>query len=365
MVHYTIVAVDVDDFAHPARTKLHHVAVHTGLYGVLETAFDAAGVPWAECRAEDRGDGVLIVVPARFPKASVVDQLPNLLVSGLARHNAVHAPEAHIKLRMAVHFGEVRTSGVGIVGAALDLTFRILDARAVRSSLQESSGVLAMAVSDQFFDEIVRVDAALRADDFQRIPVTAKQTDAVAWLRILGNAWHAAHRPLAPPPAQVERVELSRKLSDGRAWAVAAVEVGGSVMVVEGRDNSIRLYRAGSPDWSDAEVPSAVFSIAKIPGTNAILSGGRDGIGRIHSLPDLRQIGSLQGHREQINSVATAYVNGRAMGCTASDDGTIRVWDLVSPESGIVLRLEGFVNAVAIATRADGQPVIVAGSSGA
>ncbi len=184
-IHHTIVAVDIADFTNPVRTDLHHKAMTNGLYKVLETAFDDAGVKWTDCHNEDRGDGVLILVPPAFPKTLIVDQLPNRLVAGLYRHNAVHAEEALIQLRMAVHSGEVSRSAMGSRGHALNNTFRFLDAEAAKAGLRESGGVLAMIVSDTVYQEVIVTDAGTKPDDFTQIPVNRIRSSA--WLRILGT----------------------------------------------------------------------------------------------------------------------------------------------------------------------------------
>jgi hypothetical protein len=186
-IHHTIVAVDIADFTNPARTELHQAAMHHGLYGVLETAFNRAGVRWEACKREDRGDGVLILVPSEFSKTLVVDQLPNLLVSGLARYNAVHAREALIQLRMAVHSGEVYHEAEGKVSGALNNTYRFLEAEAAKSLLRDTGGVLAMIVSDPFFQAVIAADPAAGPGHFKPIPVSVKHTRDTAWLRILGT----------------------------------------------------------------------------------------------------------------------------------------------------------------------------------
>jgi hypothetical protein len=186
-IHHTIVAVDIADFTNPARTELHQAAMHHGLYSVLETAFNRAGVRWEACKREDRGDGVLILVPSEFSKTLVVEELPNLLVSGLVRYNAVHAREALIQLRMAVHSGEVYHDAEGKVSGALNNTYRFLEAEAAKSLLRDTGGVLAMIVSDPFFQDVIAADPATGPAHFREIPVSVKHTKGTAWLRILGT----------------------------------------------------------------------------------------------------------------------------------------------------------------------------------
>ena len=43
--------------------------MRSGLYGSLRAAFVRSGIPWDLCYHEDRGDGVLILVPPEVPKS--------------------------------------------------------------------------------------------------------------------------------------------------------------------------------------------------------------------------------------------------------------------------------------------------------
>ncbi|MBV9141891.1 MAG: helix-turn-helix transcriptional regulator [Pseudonocardiales bacterium] len=180
-----IVAIDVACFTAPDRTEAHQLAMHEGLYRVLQDAFADAGVDWDACKKEDRSDGALILVPAEVPKSRLADQLPSRLVAGLLRHNAVHAAEAAINLRVAVHAGEVRHDEHGAVSQAVNLTCRLLQAPAVKSALRSSTGVLALIASDRFYHEVITQDPGTDPDSYRRIPVEVKETSTVGWLRLL------------------------------------------------------------------------------------------------------------------------------------------------------------------------------------
>ncbi|HEX5401321.1 MAG TPA: hypothetical protein VFX16_03360, partial [Pseudonocardiaceae bacterium] len=69
---------------------MNQVRVRHGMYTAMHDAFATAGVPWAACYSEDRGDGILALVPADVPKVLFVDYLPDALARSLARHNRAH-----------------------------------------------------------------------------------------------------------------------------------------------------------------------------------------------------------------------------------------------------------------------------------
>lgn len=183
-VHRTIVVVDVEGFGDDRRTSAHQVAVRAGLYRVLRQAFEHAGVSWDACDHEDRGDGVFVLAPAETPKAPFVDEVPLALVKALREHNTTHADAARIRLRMALHAGEVTYDAYGVTATAVNLAFRLLDAAPLKSALAESPGVLAMITSGWFFDEVVRHSPAGDAATYRPVRVTVKETSTMAWITL-------------------------------------------------------------------------------------------------------------------------------------------------------------------------------------
>jgi class 3 adenylate cyclase len=127
-VHRTIVIVDVEGFGDYHRTNADQVAVRAVLYRSLREAFGRAGISWEGCRREDRGDGMFVLVPAEVPKGLLAEKLPLALAADLRVHNDMYAGQHRIRMRMALHAGEVRYDEHGVTGASVNLAFRLLDA---------------------------------------------------------------------------------------------------------------------------------------------------------------------------------------------------------------------------------------------
>lgn len=181
-MHRAILVVDVEGFGDKRRTQSHQLAVRDGMYRVLRRAFTCLGISWDHCYREDRGDGVLVLIPPDVPKSVLTGLLPGEIAAGLREHNAWNCPEAQVRLRVALHAGEIRHDDHGVVGSALIHAFRLLDVAAVRSALASSPGTLALVASDWLYDEVIRHDEMSRPDHYQRIPVAAKETMATAWI---------------------------------------------------------------------------------------------------------------------------------------------------------------------------------------
>ena len=179
-VHRSIVVVDVEGFGDQRLTDAHQVAVRDGLYRSLREAFGQAGISWDECRHEDRGDGVFVLVPAEVPKGLLVESLPPAVVTALRAHNATHPGAEQIRLRMALHAGEVRYDEYGVTSASVNLTFRLLQAGALKAALAASPGVLAVIASSWFFEQVVRHSSAAPA--YHQVEVAEKETTTDSWV---------------------------------------------------------------------------------------------------------------------------------------------------------------------------------------
>jgi hypothetical protein len=176
--------VDVERFGDPSRTNLHQLAVRDGLYKALTQAFRKSGIVWANCLSEDRGDGALILVPPDVPKTRLVTSLPTRLVAAVSQHNTRRAVPERMRLRVALHAGEIYQDGHGVAGAAINHAFRLIEAPALRSALEESPGVLALIVSDWLFDEVLHHYPAAVPGLYRQVQVTVKETAATGWIRV-------------------------------------------------------------------------------------------------------------------------------------------------------------------------------------
>jgi hypothetical protein len=181
-VHRTILVVDVEGFGNQHKVNPHQVAIRRGLYKSLQRAFHKASIPWTIGHREERGDGCLILVPPEIPKDLFTDALPAELAAALREHNAVHRPERQIRLRMALHAGEVRYDDYGVTSISINLAFRLLNAPPLKAALATSPGVLALIASSWFFDEVVKHSTVVDPASYRRLLVAVKETTAVAWI---------------------------------------------------------------------------------------------------------------------------------------------------------------------------------------
>jgi class 3 adenylate cyclase len=181
-VHRTIVVLDIERFGDPRRTDLHKLSVREGLYRSVGEAFQQAELPWTPDTHEDRGDGILVVLPPEVHKSLLVELLPSALVAALTAHNRAHPDEEGIRLRMSLHAGEVRYDQHGVTGQAVNWAFRLVDAKLLKAALASSSGVLAIIASSWFFDQVIRHAAGGIPSVYRRVLVRAKDDTRPGWI---------------------------------------------------------------------------------------------------------------------------------------------------------------------------------------
>jgi tetratricopeptide (TPR) repeat protein len=139
-------------------------------------------VNWDDLYREDRGDGALILVPPDVPKDLLVGEVFFDLAAALDRRSSRADPATRMRLRVAVHAGEIHQDEHGVVGDAITHAFRLLDAKAARSALRASDRPMVLIASDWFFGEVIRHCSHANPDAYRPVWVSVKQTRAAAWV---------------------------------------------------------------------------------------------------------------------------------------------------------------------------------------
>jgi tetratricopeptide (TPR) repeat protein len=254
-LHRTIVVVDVAGYGDRQRTNEHRLAVRAGLYATFRRAFKQLDVPWQDCDHEDCGDGIFVLAPPEVPKVVFVEEFPRLLANLLGTHNKGRRPEEQIRLRMALHAGEVHYDDHGVAGASINLAFRILESPQLKTALAESAGVLAVIVSSWFFDEVVQHSSASRPANYQPTRVRVKETDTTAWICLPDQPDHAIARPDSTPghpPTATKRKGMEQVLPRDTA-------------VFTGRQDELALLTT-SADRVDQQATVVIYAIDGMAG---------------------------------------------------------------------------------------------------
>ena len=197
----SVLYTDVAGFSAPVRTEADRQVVRDLLYDLLRAAFEESGVSWAACYHEDRGDGVLVIVPPGVPTRAVADPLLALLAAELRRHNRRAAAPVRIQLRAALHVGPVSRDAEGVNGDVIIHTARMLDAPPLREALRTADADLAFMASAHVYETALSSDTGLLDPvTFTQVSFQVKESRITAWMHVAGSRPGAVLAEAAPPP---------------------------------------------------------------------------------------------------------------------------------------------------------------------
>ena len=238
LAYRTLLAVDIEKSADRGNVALRQI--REALSTALRESFTESGIDWEACLRDDLGDGFRVTTPAGVRKARLIHPLVHELAVRLRAHNRTAGPLTRIRVRMALHAGDVCLGPDGqVTGRPLEVLARMLDAEPSREALSRApeSVTASLLVSQHFYDETVRHGyPGIDPDAFRRVALSEKEFTAPAWLHLPGTA--AA--PQAPPQSGV-----SDRPAPGTSKMVNKASGNGAVYALQNGTQNIHL--TGSP----------------------------------------------------------------------------------------------------------------------
>jgi CRP/FNR family cyclic AMP-dependent transcriptional regulator len=205
------------------------------LHRLLATAFDDAGIPWDTCLREDREGGILAVTPTRTTAAGVGGKLLDQIQSGIRQYNLGARHSARIRLRVALHTGEVHRDEYGAAGPAVEHVLHLLDAQILREGLTTETD-LDLIVSDPFYKDVTRHRAAHGTPKtFHQVTVEPPESRSPYWRRLSSGHPRAGRRAGEHQPSVRDLRDLlqrefeesePRRAADRRGFVLIPDEAG-------------------------------------------------------------------------------------------------------------------------------------------
>ncbi|HEX6469252.1 MAG TPA: hypothetical protein VF069_09170 [Streptosporangiaceae bacterium] len=184
-----MVLTDVAEFSASHRTDRDRLAICQAQYDILRQAFADAGIPWDILHVEDRGDGVLLIVPPDVRTELLVHPFIDSLVAGLSRHNAIAEPAAAFQLRVAIDVGPVRSHPRGVAGEVIINGTRLVDASILKEHLRATAAALAFITSRFVYDNVVRQRPGdVNPDDYKMVEFWSKGSLVTGWMYLGAGA---------------------------------------------------------------------------------------------------------------------------------------------------------------------------------
>ncbi|WP_405727486.1 hypothetical protein OG607_24790 [Streptomyces sp. NBC_01537] len=184
-----LLACDIAGSAGRGEQRLQEI--RRVLRSALSDALGMADLDARDFAYADTGDGCQLVAPAALPKARLLFPLLPELGARIREHNQHAGPDTWLRVRAAVHAGEIRLDPEGTVsGAPFEALARLLDSAPLRhATLAGTSGTpLAAILSQHFYEETIGHGyEGLEPDAFTAADVRVKEYAARAWLWYPGS----------------------------------------------------------------------------------------------------------------------------------------------------------------------------------
>jgi hypothetical protein len=153
--HCWIMVLDIEGFS--KRTDPVQKSLRAAMYGVLQEALARSGLPASEIAREDRGDGVLMIMPASLPPVTLAGTFIRALDDDLAQKAAIFGPDHAMRFRVALHQGLAAPDERGWAGDAVNTACRLVDAEPLREVLTAATGArMVFAVSEEIHHAVIR-----------------------------------------------------------------------------------------------------------------------------------------------------------------------------------------------------------------
>ncbi len=185
-VDAVVAVIDIEAFS--GRPDPVQRSLRRAMYDALRTAAADTHLEWSRLRAEDRGDGVLMVACGQDMPLALVGAFVHALDAVLAELAQMYSEAHRMRFRMALHQGAVTRDDDGWSGEAINIAFRLIDSVLLRDTLAAADRAhLALIVSDPFHRSVVAPGhRSVDPSCFVPITVTAKHDVRYpAWIQVL------------------------------------------------------------------------------------------------------------------------------------------------------------------------------------
>ncbi|WP_109598147.1 hypothetical protein [Actinoplanes xinjiangensis] len=195
-----VVAADMESYS--KRNNVLQYRAQSAFRQIMDDAASVVGLRRVDWQIQQGGDGELAILPASASERAVAGRLAPVADQLLREYNQGLAPEARVRLRLAVHQGLVHLEGAnGFPGDAVIDTCRLVDSPQVKRALRDFPDAnVALVVSDSLYRDVIEHYRDLRPDQFARVraEIPEKNFSAAAWIYVPGE--NAAHAGSEFPP---------------------------------------------------------------------------------------------------------------------------------------------------------------------
>jgi class 3 adenylate cyclase len=179
----TVVLSDVAGFGARTRTDEDRRIIRDALFRMTHTLLRGITDMWSW---DDRGDGLLAIIPPAVPTARVIRQLHRELPAALEGHNHAHQDPARIQLRVAISVGPVASDSMGVSGQAIIDAARLVEAPLLKTAMAASGASLGLVAPAFVYENVIRHGRDLAG--YSQVQADVKESALPAWMKLFGPA---------------------------------------------------------------------------------------------------------------------------------------------------------------------------------
>lgn len=183
----TVLLSDVVGFGARTRTDEDRRVIREALYRITHVVLQELPHEWSW---DDRGDGLLTVVPPSVPTSKIIQHLHKELPAAIGEHNRAHPDSARIQLRVAVNVGPVVTDTMGVSGEAIIIAARLVEAPLFKKEMDRARAALGVIASTFIYESVLRHDPGLGG--YSQVRVDVKESSTLAWMKLFGSVARSA-----------------------------------------------------------------------------------------------------------------------------------------------------------------------------
>lgn len=184
----TLIGVDIEGYARDDRTDLIRVAFRRQLSSWCTELLAEAGAEPSLYHQHSTGDGYLFSIDPHVPRTSLLTSLVGGLRRQLVCANRGKPAARRLRVRVAVHGGDVLRDPVPLEGSATVLTCRLLDAEVLRACLRATRQPLAAIASPVIYESIIRQGyPGIPPSHWHPVVARIKEGLQEAWVHVPGD----------------------------------------------------------------------------------------------------------------------------------------------------------------------------------
>lgn len=230
--YWSLAVADIEGFG--KRTDTAQGALRTDLRAAIAGALVAEDIDAAATKAEDTGDGVILRISPSVPKSAITRALTGRLNAELVRRTMAPHPVEEMRLRLALHAGEVAEDDFGIIGTDVNTTCRMVDAKVLRDVLTAASrAYLVVAVSLAWYEAVIRHDhEQIDANSYRPARLDVKELHETIWIHVpsLGTPPGLPPYEGEAPPSTPREPAGAKAAAGARTLTVHGDQYGDTVM---------------------------------------------------------------------------------------------------------------------------------------